>query len=602
MPTTNINGNQITINVNDTVPPENFATIDSGSLIGTVYTKAQDNEWREEVEAAVTTSIKGVAKPDDVITTTGFYRMLANTADTYTNYLDLNDEPIVVTDADLNIVSGVQRNEVIFEITNGVTEKRVYAKVGNDGANGTATIPEWAAGSYSPDAMVIYDFVQYITPTGATATDVPSEDSLVWKQIGGKVDLDIDGGALSFDVGKGNLPIPTGVTPIWVQKTPTLLDGYYTYNNGSNSVSEVYGVGFKRASFTALSGQRIRVKIGQFYIQNNSNGINPICIHIKNSTGSIIYYSKGMAETGIPEPSTGLDATTGTFQFEKDITVDSTIYVCGDYSAIPILEMYVRENVTGPNRFIVNTSMADQAGGYVSFDNYQPGAANPYKNKEQAILGDSLSEDPPSGQTPTTSKYWYTFLEEKLELNFKTYAVSGNTWSDMYNQALQAKSDLVAGTHFFHLFTLFGGTNDFYFNVPIGEFYTTSGGVRTLNLDPSTFKGRINRLINYIKRNFPTTPIRMFNILHRGAAQGTPGELTANGIGVFLDEYSKAIDDAGKLWAVPVIDVRGESGLYPVIPEALQFYTSSNDYLHLSPLGHEKLADYYMAKLLGLPI
>ena len=188
--TTNINGNQITINVSDILPPENFATVDSGSLIGTVYTKAQDNEWREGVEAAVTAGIKGVAKPDDVITTTGFYRMLANTADTYTNYLDLNDAPIVVTDADLNIVSGIQRNEVIFEITNGVAEKKVYAKVGNDGANGTATIPQWVAGSYSPDAMVIYDFVQYITPTGALSTDVPGVSNK-WIKIG-SVDLGSD--------------------------------------------------------------------------------------------------------------------------------------------------------------------------------------------------------------------------------------------------------------------------------------------------------------------------------------------------------------------------------------------------------------------------
>lgn len=161
---------------------------DINNTIDSEYTKKIEfNEWREGVEAAVTSGIKGVAQPDDVITTTGFYRMIANTADTYTNYLDLNDAPIVVTDADLNIVSGVQRNEVIFEITNGVTEKKVYAKVGNDGANGTATIPQWVAGSYSPDAIIIYDFVQYIAPSGAIATDIPGESS---KWI--KLNLDLD--------------------------------------------------------------------------------------------------------------------------------------------------------------------------------------------------------------------------------------------------------------------------------------------------------------------------------------------------------------------------------------------------------------------------
>lgn len=168
---------QINVNVTDTIPPDNYATVDVGIKVGTVYTKEQDNAWRKEVEQNTNAGIKGIAKPDDIIVTTGFYRMLADAAQTYTNYLDDNDAPIVVTADDLNIVNGVQRNEVIIEVTNGVAEKKVFAKVGADGANGTATIPQWVAGDYSPNAMVLKDLVQYIAPNGATATDVPGESS-----------------------------------------------------------------------------------------------------------------------------------------------------------------------------------------------------------------------------------------------------------------------------------------------------------------------------------------------------------------------------------------------------------------------------------------
>jgi hypothetical protein len=187
MPTGTFNINQINVNVTDVIPPDNFATITKNGMPGNTYSIVEDNVWRAEVEQNVTSGIKGIAKPDDTVPTTGFFRMIANTADTYTNYLDDNDAPIVVTADDLNIVNGVQRNEVIIEVTIGVAEKKVFAKVGADGANGTTTIPQWVAGDYSPDAMVLKDFVQYIAPNGATATDIPNDDSLIWKQIGSNV-------------------------------------------------------------------------------------------------------------------------------------------------------------------------------------------------------------------------------------------------------------------------------------------------------------------------------------------------------------------------------------------------------------------------------
>lgn len=180
------NINQINVNITDVIPPDNFATVDAGAKIGTVYTKDQDNEWRAEVEQNITSGIKGIAKPDDTVPATGFFRMLADTATIYTNYIGTNDAPIEVTDADLNIVNGVQRNEVIFDVTDGVTEKKVFAKIGADGANGTASIPKWVAGDYSPDAMVVNDFVQYVAPTGADATDIPGESDK-WVSMGSKI-------------------------------------------------------------------------------------------------------------------------------------------------------------------------------------------------------------------------------------------------------------------------------------------------------------------------------------------------------------------------------------------------------------------------------
>lgn len=177
---------QVIINITDTVPPENFATVDTATETGTVYRKDQDNAWRESVEANAVSGIKGVAQPNDTVPQTGFFRMLAESAITYTNYLDFDGDPIVVTPQDLNVVNGVQRNEVIIEVSSGVAEKKIFAKVGADGANGTASIPKWVAQDYIADAMVLKDLVQYTAPTGANSTDVPGV-STKWTAISGKV-------------------------------------------------------------------------------------------------------------------------------------------------------------------------------------------------------------------------------------------------------------------------------------------------------------------------------------------------------------------------------------------------------------------------------
>lgn len=184
------NIDQININITDVIPPENFATIDAGANVGTVYTKAQDNEWRAEVEQNVTSGIKGVAKPDDTVPATGFFRMLVDSANIYTNYKDASNAPIVVSAQDINIVNGVRKNEVTIEVNNGVSTKVIYAKVGSDGANGTANIPDYnPAISYVEKSRVFKNGSDWRVVDGQTANvgDVPGVSDK-WVSLGGSSD------------------------------------------------------------------------------------------------------------------------------------------------------------------------------------------------------------------------------------------------------------------------------------------------------------------------------------------------------------------------------------------------------------------------------
>lgn len=267
----NVNIGQITVNVNDTIPPDNYATVDAGTKVGTVYTKEQNNAWRKEVEQNTNAGIKGVAKPDDTIVTTGFYRMLANTAETYTNYLDENDAPIVVTADDLNVVNGVQRNEVIIEVNNGVSIKKVFAKVGADGANGTATIPQWMPDDYSPNAMVVDNFIQYIAPNGATATDVPGESS-AWKVIGSKIELEneiiptdqtkaVSGKAVADYVGDFRYKIKLGEEKKTDLTSLLWKSGFYINNSGVETV----GASAEYLEINVLKGDTLSGNLNAFF-------------------------------------------------------------------------------------------------------------------------------------------------------------------------------------------------------------------------------------------------------------------------------------------------------------------------------------------------
>lgn len=190
------NLDQININITDTIPPENFATIDKNALVGTVYTKAQDNEWRADVEATTQSGIKGVLKPDtpyDAVTNPYptpwaqgdsplYEKYDVNQPGSFPNTKDINDEFIVVTQTDIDF------NEVQIWIKNGIAEKVLKAMP-------QASVNIRKLQDVLPNEFpllsgdqVVFNGGVWVVKDGEIAenTDIPNEDSLVWVSIGGK--------------------------------------------------------------------------------------------------------------------------------------------------------------------------------------------------------------------------------------------------------------------------------------------------------------------------------------------------------------------------------------------------------------------------------
>ena len=250
---------------------------------------------------------------------------------------------------------------------------------------------------------------------------------------------------------------------------------------------------------------------------------------------------------------------------------------------------------------------------YVSPQAQEVPVSNQWKGKKVAFLGDSITDKIHVG---TTKNYWQ-YLSELLGLESFVYGINGHQWDGVLEQVgkLQAErgDDIDA-------ILIFAGTNDYNADVPLGAWYTgkdepveVSGPKqevrkrRTLQMDGQTFLGRINRVMSYLKTNYPTKQIILLTPIHRGYARFSddniqPDESYPNRLGLYVDAYVDVIKEAANVWAVPVIDLNSISGLFPVNDSHTRYFHKEDmDRLHPNADGHYRMAKALMYQLLSYP-
>lgn len=242
---------------------------------------------------------------------------------------------------------------------------------------------------------------------------------------------------------------------------------------------------------------------------------------------------------------------------------------------------------------------------------------HPWYGKRIAYIGDSVT-DPNQGGGQVTH-YWQ-FLANWLHSTPLVYAVSGYEWShavgltDKLHQEVGEDVDAII---------VFLGTNDYNNDLPLGCWFTEKpeqvqrgkGGKefqdvrmhRSLSMDQSTVRGRINVAMKHLKELYPTKQIILLTPLHRGYAffgngNRQPSEDFRNEQGLYIDHYVDAIAEAAHVWAVPVIDIYSLSGLLPTMPSQRQYFCDEkNDQLHPNTQGHQRLAKTLLTQLSSLP-
>lgn len=242
-------------------------------------------------------------------------------------------------------------------------------------------------------------------------------------------------------------------------------------------------------------------------------------------------------------------------------------------------------------------------------------ARSQWFGKRVVFLGDSITD--PRQIEKHDQDVWWRMLEERLGFEAVVYAHSGDTWREIMKQAERMHEELGDD---FDAVIIFAGTNDYYFDIPLGEWYAVdtvsvqvAGGAvvprrhRTFVCDDTTLRNRINTVMSYLKNEYPTKQVIVLTPIHRAYAYFSrrniqPDETYANGIGLFIDDYVSAIEETADIWAVPVIDLHSICGLYPLAKShARYFRNAETDMLHPNTAGQKRMADALYYRLLGLP-
>jgi lysophospholipase L1-like esterase len=117
----------------------------------------------------------------------------------------------------------------------------------------------------------------------------------------------------------------------------------------------------------------------------------------------------------------------------------------------------------------------------------------------------------------------------------------------------------------------------------------------------------MNKVMTYLKNNFPQQQIIIMTPIHRGYAKFggnnvQPDENYCNGQGLYFDAYIDALKKAALYWAVPLIDLYSLSGLFPLADAQGQyFHDRETDKLHPNAAGDYRLAKTIQYQLLALP-
>lgn len=213
----------------------------------------------------------------------------------------------------------------------------------------------------------------------------------------------------------------------------------------------------------------------------------------------------------------------------------------------------------------------------LNYKNYTAIVPSNLYNKKVAFLGDSITVGvfwDGSGFDITDKPYHY-WLKKHLQLHTSyNYGVSSSAISDSSTSSAVPFTDRYSAMNDDAEFiVVFGGTNDFGFNTPIGTIADTTD---------ISFYGALKVLMEGLINKYVGKRIAFITPYHRTT------EDTPNTEGHVLSDYVDVIKEMATIYGLFVIDAYSNSGISTTITAFETAYV--NDGIHLNEDGHELFA------------
>lgn len=280
-------------------------------------------------------------------------------------------------------------------------------------------------------------------------------------------------------------------------------------------------------------------------------------------------------------PLPGISQNRGTFLYydfldDKIVNMGDNPLNAKDYRA-PIGVLYATEN---PNGWFISTQTDILVNGK-SIKNHHSKIKN---GQKVGILGDSITAG------VGTTRVYHSWLKDILGYTaVENYGIAGSSitkktgsfpnwdtfesFSERFDSQMANDLDEII---------VFGGVNDWISDRPIGKFGDT---------DKTTFYGACDSLFKGLRSKYLGKNIYIFGPMQNDWTKRTANEGSIDGrnrSGLFLEQYSEAMKQVAKKYAIPFCDMYHEM-FYPFTEGFTQKYMPDN--LHPNEAGHELVAN-----------
>ena len=213
-------------------------------------------------------------------------------------------------------------------------------------------------------------------------------------------------------------------------------------------------------------------------------------------------------------------------------------------------------------------------------DSVIPETDSKWKGRIGTFLGDSITE----GVNTSEGKVYWNYLSEILNLSVaEPYGLAGSCISSTSDtgtsiapftaryREIRKDADFIV---------VFGGTNDYGFNTPLGN---------EEDISDISFYGALYEMPTGLKKEYPEAAIVFMTPLHRAGFGKLNYDGYRNDAGFTLDDYIEAIKIQCAKLKIPVIDTNTVYGLNPSDNYVKENFLT--DGLHPNEAGHRILAE-----------